>query len=86
MPHRVPPLVAKRMIVDGLSEQLEVSEISSEDYFTVIERVSDLGLRSGVIYDALHLQVAEKTLCGRLFTYNLKDFERLGPKLKVLTP
>ena len=38
------------------------------------------GLASGVVYDALHLAVAERSGCGRLYTYNIRDFERLAPK------
>jgi predicted nucleic acid-binding protein len=40
------------------------------------------GWTGGVVYDALHLQCARKTACGRIYTFNLPDFQLLAPDLK----
>lgn len=41
--------------------------------------MSDLGLRSGAVYDALHVRCAESLPVQELRTCNGKDFRRMPP-------
>jgi len=68
------------MIAENFVAQLEVIELTTGQYSKAIQRVSDLNLSSGVVYDALHLICAEEADCSRLYTYNHRHFERLRPK------
>jgi len=87
LPRRVQPAEARILIETNFIEKLTVVELGIVDYCEALERVAGLGLRSGVVYDALHLGCAEKAGYERLVTFNAKDFERLKPKgLKVLVP
>ena len=83
---RVAPPLAERM-VDRLAEHLEVLELSQEDYRGAIQRCGDRGLRSGAVYDALHLVAGERWQADVVLTFNLQDFRRLaveqGPRLTV---
>jgi predicted nucleic acid-binding protein len=46
-----------------------------------------LGLRSGAIYDALHVRCAERAGCDRILTYNTAHFARFTPPgIEVATP
>jgi len=63
------------------------NEIPKEACRESLRRVGSLGLRSGVIYDALHLASAEAAGCDSLYTFNLKDFRRLEPRdVEVVSP
>ena len=56
-------------------------------YRTAAARCASLGLRSGAIYDALHLVTAEFEGADALLTFNERDFARLvapdGPRILV---
>lgn len=77
---RIQPAEARRLITETLRKRLQPIALPESLYLQAIERVSRLGLVSGVIYDALHLEGAEATGCKRLYTYNLQHFRRLEPQ------
>lgn len=57
------------------------------DYRAALARVASLGLRSGAIYDALHVRCAERAGCHRIITSNTADFSTLVPSgIEVATP
>lgn len=74
---RIQPMEARALIEENFVEKLRPLALSGEHYRSALRKVSDLGLRSGVVYDALHLIAAEEERCDKLVTFNLKDFERL---------
>lgn len=80
LPRRIRPLEARLLIEENIFKRLEILEIGSGAVAECIRRVSELGLSSGVVYDALHLHAAEQAGCGQLLTYNLRHFRRLEPK------
>lgn len=87
LPRRIQPMEAKQLIEENFVNRLTVLDLPSSAYLDVLSRVSDLGLRSGVVYDALHLICAENAACKQLYTFNLRDFSRLSPqKIKILSP
>lgn len=87
LPRRVQPEEARLLIETNFVGKLTILDLGMEDYRDALLRVAGLGLRSGVVYDALHLECAEKAGYERLVTFNAKDFERLKPKgLKILVP
>lgn len=67
---------------------IEVIAGSKAVYVAAIERCRAHALRSGAIYDALHLITAERSKADELVTLNAKDFLRLKPaaELAVRTP
>ena len=65
---------------------LDVVPLSAADYKVGLTRVTTLGMRSGAIYDALHVRCAERAGCDRIITYNVTDFERLAPPGVEVTP
>jgi predicted nucleic acid-binding protein len=54
--------------------------LSASDYRLVLQRMAELGLNGGVIYDALIAQAAQKARVERLLTLNLDDFKRVWPE------
>jgi predicted nucleic acid-binding protein len=57
----------------------------SDAYPTAVARCSARGLRSGAVYDALHLVTAEIERATLFLTFNVEDFARLaepgGPRI-----
>ena len=76
---RIQPIEAATLITQSLSNRLSLIETGSNLYLEAIERVSRLGMVSGIVYDALHLMTAESVGCERLYTYNLRHFQALNP-------
>jgi len=76
---RIQPHEAWQIIEENFTKKLTVLDLKRSLYLKTLRRVSQLGLRSGVIYDALHLACAEQAKCDQLYTFNLRDFKKLNP-------
>ena len=74
---RVTPDQARALVSESMAENLEVIELTREDYAEVLRQTAQLGLTSGAIYDALHARCAQKADVDQILTYNVADFERL---------
>ena len=76
LPKRVLPEEARSVIEESIRGRLSAVEMVLDDYLEVLRHVSRLGLTSGAIYDALHVQCARKAAVDRILTYNVTHFER----------
>ncbi len=84
---RIQPHEAWQIIEANFTRNLTVLDLKRTLYLKTLKRVSQLGLRSGVIYDALHLACAEHSRCDQLYTFNLRDFKTLNPEgLTLVSP
>jgi len=63
---------------------LDIQILRIEDYQRSVDRLSNLGLAGGVVFDALLAEVALRERADRLLTFNLKDFRRLGEDVSFL--
>ncbi len=79
LPRKIQAAEARILIEENFIKRLEILELSQVDYAAALTRSSQLGLVSGVVYDALHLIAAERASCQRIYTYNLVHFNRLNP-------
>lgn len=87
LPRRIRPSEAGRLLRENLLRDFEVSPLHLDDYGTAMDRVVQRGFSSGAIYDALHLVCAERHRCGRVYTFNTMDFERLKTgSIMIVTP
>jgi predicted nucleic acid-binding protein len=86
---RVHPAEAGRMVKDTLEDSLRVLALTAREYGEAIAEASEMGWRGGSIYDALHVRTAIKARCDRIYTFNVRDFQRLAGgdwKEKVAEP
>lgn len=85
---RIGPDLARRLIRENVEAAATVIALEPSDYAAVLDRMSELGLSGGVIYDALAVRAAEKAGAGRLVTLNEADFRRLCPDgaVTITTP
>ena len=84
----VAPALAEKM-VDRLAAKIDVLPVSTPLYRRAIHRTAERSLRSGAVFDALHLLTAEHADARAVLTFNTQDFMRLavsgGPRI-VLPP
>jgi predicted nucleic acid-binding protein len=71
------PALAERM-VDRLADKIAVLPASPTLYRQVIHRTAERSLRSGAVFDALHLLTAEDARANAVLTFNTQDFTRLA--------
>ena len=76
IPRRISPQETRRIIEEALLPRVTVVPLTPEDYRTVIGSAAALGLRSGAVYDGLHVQCARRQNVDQILTYNRSDFER----------
>ena len=77
----VTPGQARRLIEENVAEAAEeIVRLGGSEYLEVLQRMADLGLESGAVYDALHVYCAEKASADELRTFNGKDFRRMPPE------
>lgn len=72
----VSPALAE-VAVERLLTWVEPMEIHGDLYRDALRRCSERGLRSGAIFDALHLVCAESAEVSGFVTFNPGDFDRL---------
>ncbi len=85
--HRVAPDQAM-LFLETMRERLTLVTLSEDDYYDAIEAASAQAIAGGAIYDALLARCALKVKAETLYTWNVRDFERLGPEVarRVRTP
>lgn len=69
-------------------ERLTIVTLGAHEYFTVVEESAALGIAGGAIYDAVLGHCALKSKAETIYTWNAKDFVRLGDAIarRVKTP
>ena len=85
---RITPARASQLVFDISAMASHVVPLSPEDYTSTIQRIAEMGLSGGVIYDALIACAAEKVGAERLLTFNTSDFRRVWPEgaSRLLSP
>jgi predicted nucleic acid-binding protein len=75
-------------VLERLRGSLRFVAPRARTYPSAVSRCTARGLRSGAIYDALHLVSAEGEGADLFLTFNVQDFARLGESngLRVIAP
>jgi len=76
---KITPGAAQELIHENVETVAEMISLAPSDYSLTLQRVAELGLPGGVVYDALLARAAEKSAADRLLTFNVKDFQRVWP-------
>jgi predicted nucleic acid-binding protein len=83
----IPPEQAL-LFVQEVRDRFTVVGLDEDEYYGTIAQAAERGFTSGRIYDALLLRCAAKIGADAIYTWNLKHFRAIDPKLadKVQTP
>ena len=76
------------LFLGDVVERLTVGSLDYQEYFEVLEASSALAITGGAVYDALLGHCALKAKAPTIYTWNTKDFTRLGSTIagRVKTP
>ncbi|MFZ0889627.1 MAG: PIN domain-containing protein [Candidatus Binataceae bacterium] len=76
------------LFLGNVRERLTTIALDPEEYFAALEVSAPLGIAGGGIYDAVLGYCAMKAEAQSIYTWNVKDFQRLGPTIaaRVKTP
>ena len=69
------------LFLGDVRERLTIVSLDDKEYFKALEASSALGIAGGAIYDALLAHCALKAKAQVIYTWNAKDFMRLGPEI-----
>ncbi|MBD1844796.1 PIN domain-containing protein [Cyanobacteria bacterium FACHB-63] len=82
-PYRISPATANYLLIENLAQFTKIS-LTAEDYQAVIQKVVQLNISGGGIYDALIAQAALKANVDSLLTFNARHFIGLGTEIARL--
>ena len=82
---KIPNGTASQM-VGSLPDQMKFEAISGQDYLNVIREARQRGIQGGIIYDAIHAEIARRLKVEKVISYNLTNFQHVAPDLDVATP
>jgi len=76
------------MFLTEVRQRVKIVTMEEKNYLEALDNFATYGLIGGGIYDALSAQCALKAGAQYLFTWNVKDFTRLGADIasRVRTP
>jgi len=81
---QITPGQARRLVQENLVDTADkIISLAPDDYRRALQRMTDLGLESGAVYDALHVLCAEKASADELRTFNGRDFRRMPPEAPI---
>ena len=76
------------LFLENVRERLTIVSLDHQEYFQAIEESSGIGVSGGAIYDSLLAHCALKAKAQAIYTWNTRDFIRLGKAVaeRVRTP
>ena len=78
---RFRPTDVWQILSDDILPVLELVALNNSDYRNVVQQCASLGFVSGRVHDLAHLRAAEKALCQRIYTFDVRGFQALAPHL-----
>lgn len=84
---KITPVLAKQIIEINIRRIAKIVYLADEDYFNIIENMSNSNYSGGIVYDAIIVECALNAKADEIITLNFKDFIRLtkGKSVKVRT-
>lgn len=70
----------------SVRSRMHVEPLLVDDYASVLGSVREHGVMGGLVYDALHAQVARRLKAEHIYTLNVSNFEHVAGNLGVRHP
>ena len=74
---KITTLTAKKLIENNIKAIAKIIYLSDNDYFNIVEKMSDSDFKGGIVYDAIMVECALNSNVDEILTLNSKDFLRL---------
>lgn len=78
---RIAPAEAQLMIRLNIRAHFQLVPVDLGMHERALAACEQRGLIGGAVYDALLIECARTVGCERIFTFNLRDYQRLAPDL-----
>lgn len=72
------------LFIHELRNLLTIVTLNEDDYISTLVKASATNMAGGIIYDYLIARCALKAQAEVLYTWNVKDFSRLGPETAMI--
>jgi len=72
------------LFIDNIRECLTIVGLRADEHAKTLQTFAESGVVGGAIYDALLAGCALKARAETLFTWNIRHFAQLGPKIAPL--
>ena len=72
------PAEAWQMLETGVVPHVELVSLTAPEYRDAVAECARNDWAGGRIYDFLHLRVAQKARCARLYTFNVRHFRAMA--------
>lgn len=79
-PFRHSPEQALLSIEENVQKYFTISNLSGDEYVTLLREAALRGIQGGTIYDSILIQSAIKVQVEKIYTFNLKHFQRIAPE------
>jgi predicted nucleic acid-binding protein len=85
---RIMPVQATTLVEENILKHFTVVALTAREYGELVRTVAANGTLGGQAHDMLHLECARKSGAERIYTFNVRHFASLTPRLtaKVLAP
>jgi len=85
---RIMPAEARLILETNVTPHFRKVAVTVKMYESAVRRCAEWGLSGGVVYDALLLECARQAEADRIYTFNMRDFQRLAPDLaaRIVAP
>jgi predicted nucleic acid-binding protein len=80
---KITPLIAKQLIENNIKNIEKTVYLTDDNYFAIVEKMSNSNLSGGIVYDAIIVECALKAKVDEVLTINPKDFLRLTNALPI---
>jgi predicted nucleic acid-binding protein len=85
---RISPSGAWQALQENVLASFEIETLTKNEYIKLIKECATQGWTGGRVYDAIHVHIARKTRCDRIYTFNVSHFRQLAPDLndRIMMP
>ncbi|MBU2444304.1 MAG: PIN domain-containing protein [Bacteroidetes bacterium] len=80
---KITPIIAKQLIENNIKNIAKTIYLTDEDYFEIVEKMSNSNFSGGIVYDAIIVECALKAKIDEILTLNSKDFLRLTNEISM---
>jgi len=69
------------VLLEDITQRLTTVALDGKEYCSAIAAAAGEGILGGTVYDALLAHCALKTRADVIYTWDVRDFQRLGPEI-----
>lgn len=79
---------AHQLLRENILAHCEIVALTAREHERLLTKLAGLSIDGGASYDAIHAACAQKAAVDRLYTFNVRDFQRVAPELeaKIVAP